>query len=170
MECRLQVTTTMALPSAARRPGLGGVDLALGETAGDGLQLIHVVQVGFVGEHGHEQVVAHGGLAQGHGADARRSLGQQLEIGLDLVVVGQVAVAAQLEAQELVGGLQGLGRQGQDGQEQDDKQRFFHGASSKVDYNPFESKKEKGKSKKTALRLRVMGYRLWVIVMVMGNG
>ena len=94
--------------------GFGRVDLALGQLAGDGRVFFHVLQIGFVGDHGHEQVVAQGGLAQGDGPDARRFLGQQLEIGLDLVVVGQVAVAARLEAQELVGGLQrpGQGRPG----------------------------------------------------------
>ena len=135
----------MALPLGGQASGLGRVDLALGELAGDDLQLFHVIQIGFVGKHGHEQVVAQGGLAQGDGADAGRSLGQQLEIGLDLVVVGQVAVAAQPETQELVGGLQGPGRHGQGGQEQDDKQRFFHGASSGSIIIPL---KVKGKMRK----------------------
>ena len=109
--------------------GLAGVDLALGEGAGGGLQPVEVAQVGLVGYQRHEQVVAHRGLAQGDDAHAGRRRGQVVEVGADAVIAGQPVVASRLEAQELLGGLQGPGAGGQGGDEEDDGQGSFHGAS-----------------------------------------
>jgi hypothetical protein len=71
-----------------------------------------------------------------------------LEVGLDAVVMGQVAVATQLEAEELVGGLKGPGRSGQRGQEQNDRQNFFMAPPRKSIINPLKVKGKRQKSEK----------------------
>ena len=81
---------------------------------------IKLGQVLFRGDHGHDDRLLHRAFADGQELEPRRFLGQQLEIGFDLVVVGQLGVGADLEAQEFLG--RGLSRQGGRGDQDGDRQ------------------------------------------------
>ncbi len=71
---------------------------------------VELGQVFFRGDHGHDDGLLHGALADRQELEARRFLCQELEIGLDLVVIGQFGIRADFEAQEFF--RRGLGGQG----------------------------------------------------------
>ena len=108
---------TMALPSlASLRASSTGVVRGIAELMGDLLPAVELGQVlgGRYGRHDHR--LLEGRFADREQLDLRRLLGQLLEVSLDLGVVGELAVLADLVAEELI--RRRLGREPAGGQEE----------------------------------------------------
>ena len=104
------------LALAHERLGLGlGEAARVGDLARDLLQPLLVREVLLGGDRGQEQVLAERRLAEHLELDARRGGVERLEVGEDLPVVGERPVGAHGHAEELGGGLDGLGVRGGDG-------------------------------------------------------
>ena len=87
--------------------------------------LLQVPHVPLGSDDGHDEVFAERGLAERLDAHARRCRGQRAKVGDDLLVVGELAVRADFEAEELRRRLDGGGEGG--GEEEGEREkRAFH--------------------------------------------
>ena len=107
-------------------------DLLFGQSAGIGQlprglpDLLQVPHVPLGGDDGHDEVFAERRLAERLDLHARRGRGQRLEVGDDLPVVGELAVRADLEAEELRRRLDRCCEGGRGDEEEEGGEGAFH--------------------------------------------